>query len=67
MPTPPLTLWNHLFRPGQRIAVAVSGGKDSVTLLDALGSPDLSLAGARFARHTLARPVAELSPLYPKR
>jgi methionyl-tRNA synthetase len=35
--------------------------------LDALGSPDLSLVGARFAKHTLARPVAELAPLYPKR
>ncbi len=36
-------------------------------LLDALGSPDLSLAGAQFARRTLARPVAQLAPLYPKR
>src|SRR3984957_3313517 len=33
MPAPPLTLWNHLFRPGQRISVAVSGGADSVALL----------------------------------
>jgi len=39
----------------------------SARLLDALGSPDLSLAGAQFVRHTLARPVAELTPLYPKR
>jgi tRNA(Ile)-lysidine synthase len=29
----PLTLRSHLFRPGQRIAVAVSGGADSVALL----------------------------------
>ena len=36
-------------------------------LLDALGSPDLSLAGAEFARRTLPRDVAELPPLYPKR
>jgi tRNA(Ile)-lysidine synthase len=33
MPASPLTLRNHLFRPGQRIAVAVSGGADSVALL----------------------------------
>ena len=39
----------------------------SIKLLEALGSPDLSLAGAEFAKHTLARPVAELQPLYPKR
>ena len=39
----------------------------SAKLLDALGSPDLSLAGAEFAKHTLPRPVAELAPLYPKR
>jgi len=37
------------------------------TLLEALGSPDLSLAGAEFAQRTLARPVSELAPLYPKR
>src|ERR1700684_3452315 len=33
MPVPALTLRNHLIRPGQRIAVAVSGGADSVALL----------------------------------
>jgi tRNA(Ile)-lysidine synthase len=33
MPAAPPTLRNHLFRPGQRIAVAVSGGADSVALL----------------------------------
>jgi tRNA(Ile)-lysidine synthase len=33
MQTAPLTLRNHLFRPGQQIAVAVSGGADSVALL----------------------------------
>ena len=33
MQAAPLTLRNHLFRPGQRIAVAVSGGADSVALL----------------------------------
>jgi tRNA(Ile)-lysidine synthase len=33
MPASPLTLRNHLFHPGQRIAVAVSGGADSVALL----------------------------------
>ncbi len=33
MPASPITLRNHLFRPGQRIAVAVSGGADSVALL----------------------------------
>src|ERR1700722_14909630 len=33
MQASPLTLRNHLFRPGQRIAVAVSGGADSVALL----------------------------------
>src|SRR5580704_7143694 len=33
MPASPLTLRNHLFRPGHRIAVAVSGGADSVALL----------------------------------
>jgi methionyl-tRNA synthetase len=36
-------------------------------LLHALGSPDLSLAGAEFAARTLPRDVAELAPLYPKR
>src|ERR1700761_4801577 len=36
MPASPLTLRNHLFRPGQRIAVAVSGGADSVALLQRL-------------------------------
>jgi methionyl-tRNA synthetase len=39
----------------------------SAKTLNALGSPDLSLAGVGFAKHTLARPVAELAPLYPKR
>src|ERR1700689_4831328 len=33
MPAAPPTLRNNLFRPGQRIAVAVSGGADSVALL----------------------------------
>jgi tRNA(Ile)-lysidine synthase len=33
MQASPLTVRNHLFRPGQRIAVAVSGGADSVALL----------------------------------
>src|ERR1700744_4247574 len=33
MQAPPLTLANRLFSPGQRIAVAVSGGADSVALL----------------------------------
>jgi methionyl-tRNA synthetase len=37
------------------------------TLLDTLGSPDLQLAGAEFARRTLPRDVAKLAPLYPKR
>ena len=36
-------------------------------LLAALGSSDLSLAGAEFAGRTLPRDVAELAPLYPKR
>src|SRR5580698_4131548 len=33
MPAPSPTLRSSLFRPGQRIAVAVSGGADSVALL----------------------------------
>ena len=33
MQAPSLTLRSSLFRPGQRIAVAVSGGADSVALL----------------------------------
>ncbi len=33
MQASPLTVRNHLFRPGQRIGVAVSGGADSVALL----------------------------------
>ncbi len=33
MQVPPPTLRSSLFRPGQRIAVAVSGGADSVALL----------------------------------
>ncbi len=46
MPASPLTLRNHLFRPGQRIAVAVSGGADSVALLRRLleERPNLGIA-----------------------
>ena len=38
----------------------------STKALEALGSPDLSLAGAGFAKHTLARPVAELAAAVPQ-
>jgi tRNA(Ile)-lysidine synthase len=46
MPASPLTLRNDLFHPGQRIAVAVSGGADSVALLRRLldERPSLGLA-----------------------
>jgi tRNA(Ile)-lysidine synthase len=46
MPASPITLRNHLFRPGQRIAVAVSGGADSVALLRRLieERPNLGIA-----------------------
>jgi tRNA(Ile)-lysidine synthase len=46
MPVSPPTLRNHLFHPGQRIAVAVSGGADSVALLRRLleERPNLGIA-----------------------
>jgi tRNA(Ile)-lysidine synthase len=46
MPVSSPTLRNHLFRPGQRIAVAVSGGADSVALLRRLleERPNLGIA-----------------------
>jgi tRNA(Ile)-lysidine synthase len=46
MPVSSPTLRNHLFRPGQKIAVAVSGGADSVALLRRLleERPNLGIA-----------------------
>jgi tRNA(Ile)-lysidine synthase len=46
MQASPLNLRKHLFRPGQRIAVAVSGGADSVALLRRLleERPNLGIA-----------------------
>jgi tRNA(Ile)-lysidine synthase len=57
----PLTLRTHLFRPGQRIAVAVSGGADSVALLRRLleERPNLGIALSVVHIHHGIRPAAD--------
>jgi uncharacterized protein (TIGR00269 family) len=67
------TIWNyHLIRPGERIAVALSGGKDSTVLLNLLGkiiprggnitlaaiTVDEGIAGYRDATMEVARLMA---------
>jgi tRNA(Ile)-lysidine synthase len=61
MPASPLTLRNHLFHPGQRIAVAVSGGADSVALLRRLleERPTLGIALSVVHVHHGIRAAAE--------
>jgi tRNA(Ile)-lysidine synthase len=61
MPASPLTLRNHLFHPGQRIAVAVSGGADSVALLRRLldERPTLGIALSVVHVHHGIREAAE--------
>jgi tRNA(Ile)-lysidine synthase len=61
MPASPLTLRNHLFRPGQRIAVAVSGGADSVALLRRLleGQHKLGIALSVVHVHHSIREAAD--------
>jgi tRNA(Ile)-lysidine synthase len=61
MPPSPLTLRNHLFRSGQRIAVAVSGGADSVALLRRLleERPNLGIALSVVHVHHGIREAAE--------
>ena len=61
MPASPLALRNHLFHPGQRIAVAVSGGADSVALLRRLldDRPTLGIALSVVHVHHGIREAAE--------
>src|SRR5277367_6806140 len=61
MPASPPTLRSYLFRPGQRIAVAVSGGADSVALLRRLleERPNLGIALSVVHVHHGIRPAAD--------
>src|ERR1700727_2815177 len=61
MPVSSPTLRNHLFRPGQKIAVAVSGGADSVALLRRLleERPNLGIALSVVHVHHSIREAAD--------